>query len=57
MITRLRAGQRVLLPSGNIILLLRPLGSEWVCEYTSYARSRGEVEFSGVWLRRVGVLA
>ena len=57
MIIRLRIGMRVLLPSGNIVLLVRTSGSEWVCEYTTLARARGEVEFSGAWLRRLGVRA
>lgn len=57
MISRLRAGLRVMLPSGNIIVLMRQEGADWVCEYTAVARARGEVEFSGVWLRRVGLLA
>lgn len=57
MILRLRIGMRVMLPSGNIVVLVRPAGSEWACEYTNLARARGEVEFSGVWLRRVGLLA
>jgi len=56
-IIRLRIGMRVLLPSGNIVLLVRTSGSEWVCEYTTLARARGEVEFSGAWLRRLGVRA
>lgn len=50
--TALRAGMRVMLPSGNILVLVRRERAFWVCEYTSMARQRGEVEFTGVWLRR-----
>ena len=57
MILRLRVGMRVRLPTGNVVLLVRPVGSDWTCEYTVLARARGEVEFSGAWLRRVGLLA
>lgn len=55
MITTLHPGMRVMLPSGNVIVLLRRERMHWICEYTALARSRGEVEFSGAWLRRFGV--
>ena len=54
MISTLRSGMRVALPSGNVIVLLRRERMHWVCEYTDHARARGEVEFSGVWLRTHG---
>jgi hypothetical protein len=55
MITTLHAGMRVLLPSGNVIVLVRRERMHWVCEYTVLSRNRGEVEFSGVYLRKFGV--
>ncbi len=54
MITVLRAGMRVMLPSGNVIVLLRRERMHWVCEYTDHADARGEVEFSGLYLRTHG---
>ena len=51
-IAQLTVGMRVLLPSGNILLLVRRERSMWVCSYTQMARQRGEVEFTGAWLRR-----
>lgn len=54
MIEVLTAGMRVLLPSGNVITLVRRERTEWICEYTELARARGEVVFSGVFLRRWG---
>jgi hypothetical protein len=52
MIKVLRTGLRVVLPSGNVVVLLRRERSEWVCLYTELARARGEVIFSGSFLRR-----
>ncbi len=57
MIDLLQVGMRVLLPSGNIVLLVRRERAEWVCTYTELARARGEVVFTGAWLRRHGVRA
>ena len=57
MIRALVDGMRIMLPSGNIVILLRRERAEWVCEYTVLARQRGEVRFSGVWLRKHGVRA
>lgn len=54
MITSLIAGMRVLLPSGNVVVLQRREHGVWVCEYHHMARQRGEVEFSGTWLRKYG---
>jgi hypothetical protein len=54
MITTLHVGMRVLLASGNVVLLLRRERAHWACEYTAHAKARGEVEFSGVYLRRWG---
>jgi hypothetical protein len=53
-ITHLKVGLRVMLPSGNIVNLLRREGASWVCEYHVMSRQRGEVEFMGAWLRRFG---
>ena len=54
MITTLHTGMRVLLPSGNTLVLVRRERALWVCEYTCNSRQRGEVEFTGVYLRRWG---
>lgn len=54
MITTLFVGMRITLPSGNSLVLLRRERAFWVCEYTATSRQRGEVEFTGVWLRRWG---
>lgn len=54
MIETLLVGMRVLLPSGNIVVLVRRERAEWVCEYTELARARGEVLFTGVFLRKHG---
>lgn len=51
---RLRVGMRVMLPSGNVVVLVRRQGADWVCEYHSLACRRGEVEFRGAWLRVYG---
>lgn len=52
MIETLHAGMRVMLPSGNVLVLVRRERTEWVCEYTELARARGEVLFTGVFLRK-----
>jgi hypothetical protein len=52
MITTLHVGMKVMLPSGNVLVLVRRERAFWACEYTAQARQRGEVEFTGVWLRR-----
>lgn len=52
MIEQLAVGMRLMLPSGNILVLVRRERAFWICEYTEMARQRGEVEFTGVWLRR-----
>jgi hypothetical protein len=54
MIETLTAGMRVLLPSGNVVALVRCERSEWVCGYTALARARGEVVFTGLFLRTYG---
>lgn len=48
---RLYAGMKVILPSGNVIELIRPLGVDWLCVYRR-GSAKGEVEFSVVQLRR-----
>ena len=55
MIRMLIDGMRVMLPSGNVVILVRRERSDWVCEFTALSRARGEVVFSGVWLRKHGV--
>jgi hypothetical protein len=52
MIEALTTGMRVILPSGNIVILVRRERTEWICEYTELARARGEVIFTGVFLRK-----
>lgn len=52
MISTLHTGMRVMLPSGNVAILVRRERAEWVCEYTELARARGEVIFTGVFLRK-----
>ena len=54
MIETLHTGMRILLPSGNIVCLLRRERAEWVCQYTELARARGEVLFTGAFLRKHG---
>jgi hypothetical protein len=55
MIESLHVGMRILLSSGNVVRLLRCEGDEWVCEYTDLSRARGEVSFTGAFLRKYGV--
>lgn len=52
MIDTLHVGMRVMLPSGNVVVLVRRERAEWVCEYTELARARGEVLFTGLFLRK-----
>ena len=47
----LAVGRRLMLPSGNVIVLLRRERAEWICEYADLARARGEVVFTGRFLR------
>ena len=54
MIRILRVGLKVMLPSGNVVVLLRRERLHWVCVYTDHATARGEVEFSGLYLRNHG---
>lgn len=54
MIAVLAVGMRVLLPSGNAVVLRRRERMHWICEFTPGSAARGEVEFSGVWLRKHG---
>lgn len=54
MIETLHTGMRILLPSGNVVRLVRRERTEWVCEYTELARARGEALFTGVFLRKYG---
>lgn len=56
MIRALRQGMRVMLPSGNVLVLVRRDGGSWVCEYSAHSRQRGEVEFTSVYLRKWGML-
>lgn len=47
-------GMRIRLPSGNILRVVRCQGREWVCEYTDHARARGQVVYTGAFLRKFG---
>ena len=47
-------GMHIRLPSGNVLRVVRCMGREWVCEYTDRARARGEVVYTGAFLRRFG---
>jgi hypothetical protein len=50
-------GMRIMLPSGNIVVLVRRERGVWICEYTEHSRARGEVSFGTGWLRKYGVRA
>ena len=50
----LRAGMLIRLPGGNVVRLVRRERADWVCEYTELARARGEVWFTGAFLRKYG---
>lgn len=52
MIPRLRAGMTLRLPSGNAVVLRAQARGEWTCEFTPQSARRGEVVFSGAWLRK-----
>lgn len=54
MITTLHTGMRIRLPSGNTLVLVRRERAFWVCEYAASSCQRGEVEFTGVYLRKWG---
>ena len=47
-------GMHIRLPSGNVLRVVRCTGREWVCEYTDRARARGDVVYTGAFLRRFG---
>lgn len=53
MIRSLNVGMRLRLPSGNVVRLIKREHTEWLCEYADGASRRGEVSFSGAWLRKV----
>ena len=50
----LRTGMLIRLPGGNVVRLVRRERADWVCEYTEGARARGEVWFTGAFLRKYG---
>lgn len=58
MIARIDTAQRIALPSGNEIRVMAKhlVDDEWVCSYSVTARARGEVIFSGTFLRLFGRL-
>lgn len=51
MTEHLEPGMRVMLPSGNVVVLAHCVRKEWTCEYTELARARGEVIFTEAFLR------
>lgn len=58
MVDLIRSALRITLPSGNEIIVLAKhlVDDEWICEFSVTAKARGEVIFSGVFLRRFGHL-
>jgi hypothetical protein len=50
-ITRIFPKMRLMLPSGNVIVVVGRDGRDWACEYHQMARARGVVLFSGHFLR------
>ena len=52
MIETLATGMRLMLPSGNVVVLLRRDRAECTCGYTEQAKARGEVIFTGRFLRQ-----
>jgi len=59
MTPKLRTGMRLALPSGNTLVLksrVRELWvcELWVCEFLPGCKARGEVEFTGAYLRKWG---
>lgn len=54
MITVLLVGTKIRLPTGNVIMLLRRDGKDWLCVYQPGSTARGEVHFSGGFLRKFG---
>ena len=53
-IRSITVGMHIRLPSGNVLRVVRCTGREWVCEYTEHARARGEVVYTGAFLRKFG---
>jgi hypothetical protein len=52
MITRrFRVGMRLMLPSGNILFLVRREEGAWIGQYTELSKLRGEVSLCPAWLR------
>lgn len=51
MIEALATGMRLMLPSGNVVVLVRRQRTEWTCEYAGASKARGEVVFTGLFLR------
>jgi len=45
---------RVRLPSGNLIVLVKREQESWLCAYLASSKHRGDVEFSGAYLRKHG---
>ncbi len=56
MTIRLKPGQQLQLPSGNVVLVLELMGREAVCTYVAWSRLKGEIVFSQAWLARSAVV-
>lgn len=54
MIERVCVGLRLMLPSGNVVRVVRTEGDDFACEYQVLSRLRGEVVFSVYFLRKFG---
>lgn len=54
MIEAIRAGTLIRLPSGNIVIVVARQGKEWLCTYAEGSRARGDVVFTGEFLRAWG---
>ena len=54
MLDRVCVGLRLMLPSGNVVRVVRTDGDDFACEYQMLSRLRGEVVFSVYFLRKFG---
>ncbi len=55
MIEAVQAGMLIRLPSGNVVIVVaRESKNEWLCTYAEGSRARGDVVFTGTFLRDWG---
>lgn len=52
MIEDLAPGVKVVLPTGNVIVLVSREDDEWTCQYTQISHARGSVVFSETFLAK-----